>query len=650
MAIVKMNKFTLLAFESQKEELIRRLQGFSSVEFVDLQDEELLEKYEELKSLSKDDIDSECAKYEENLSKAKSAVNFLTNYVPKKSGLKALEDDKESLSLDELESQVEKSDWLAVYDKVKEKEDELASLHAKIAKLEGEIEILTPWQSLDTSFESLNELKMTYCILGTIQKEYEQTLVESLDDVYLEIISRDNNDVNVLILANLEDKEKISEVLRGLGFSYFKTESKHVPMKSITDFKAEIEELKSKEFFVKQELLDFKSELKTLQLVYDYYTSKIQRKTVSKNFLKTDTIVTIQGWNCKEENDKLVSICKDVLGDDYYLNFEEVKDEEIDDVPIKLKNGKMTSAFVQVTEMYSYPKYNEVDPTPLLAPFYLIFFGMMVADAGYGLLVMLGSIFALKGLNLDKSKRDFARFFFYLSIPTIAFGLIYGSFFGDMLPLPKLVDPSRDVNTILILSIILGVIQIFFGLGIKAYTLIKLGKPLDAFYDVGAWVITLVSIGLLVLAPMFGLPAIVGTISKFAMIFGMIVIILTGGRAEKSKGAQLGQGLYALYGITGYVGDLVSYTRLMALGLAGGSIAGALNLLIGSLPGVAVWIVGPVFFILAHIFNLLLSLLGAYVHTARLQYVEYFSKFYDGGGKPFEPFTASDKYINLKRN
>lgn len=651
MAIVKMNKFTLLAFESQKEELIRKLQGFSNVEFVDLQDEELLEKYEELQDLSKDDVDSECAEYEENLSKAKSAVNFLTNYVPKKSGLKALEDDKESLSLDELEKQVEQSNWLSVYEKVKEKEDELSNLHSKIAKLEGEIEVLAPWESLDTSFESLNELKMTYYVLGTIQKEYEQNLIEDLEDAYVEIISRDNNDVNVLVLANIEDKEKISEVLRGLGFSYFKTENKDVPMKSITDFKAEIEEVKSKEFFVKQELLDFKAELKILQLVYDYYTSKIQRKNASKNFLKTNTIVTIQGWNCKEDNDKLVSLCKEVLGEDYSLTFEEVKDEEIDDVPIKLRNGKMTSAFVQVTEMYSYPKYNEVDPTPLLTPFYLIFFGMMVADAGYGLLVMIASIIALKALNLDKSKKDFARFFFYLSIPTIGFGLIYGSFFGDMLPfLPKLVDPSRDVNTILILSIILGVIQIFFGLGIKAYTLIKLGKPLDAFYDVGSWVITLVSIGLIVLAPMLGLPAIVGTIAKIAMVFGMIVIVLTGGRAEKSKGAQLGQGLYALYGITGYVGDLVSYTRLMALGLAGGSIAGALNLLIGSLPGVAVIIVGPVFFILAHIFNLLLSLLGAYVHTARLQYVEYFSKFYDGGGKPFEPFTASEKYINLKRN
>lgn len=148
---------------------------------------------------------------------------------------------------------------------------------------------------------------------------------------------------------------------------------------------------------------------------------------------------------------------------------------------------------------------------------------------------------------------------------------------------------------------------------------------------------------------MLGWPSVVKYIAIAAMIFGMIVIVLTGGRQEKTKGAQIGQGLYALYGITSYIGDLVSYTRLMALGLSGGCIAGALNLLMKSLTGPAI-ILLPFLFVAAHVFNLLLGLLGAYVHTARLQYVEYFSKFYEGGGKAFAPFKASEKYMNLKEN
>ncbi|GAB6169456.1 V-type ATP synthase subunit I [Clostridium carnis] len=650
MAIVKMNKFTLLTFESKKEELLRKIQGLSNVEFINLQDEEIIEKYESLQDLSKDDIDSECAEYEENLSKAKFALEFLRNYVPKKSGLKALQEEKDSLTLDEFEKKFENSNWIQSYENVKEKEHILAELDSQITKLQGDIDYLAPWQDLDVAFNELDELKETSYFLGSIAKSYEETLVEQLPDVYLEIISRNNNDINILILANKADKDMVLEILRGVGFSTFKTEHKDVAVKLIFDFKDQIEELQSKKFFVKEDIAHLEEELKTLELAYDYFLNKVERNKVLRNFLKTKNVSAIQGWICEEDNEKLKNICREVLNDDYYINFEAVNENEIDKVPIKLKNGEMVSAFESVTGMYSYPKYNEVDPTPLLAPFYLIFFGMMVADAGYGLIVLIGSFLALKFLKLDETKKDFAKFFFYLSIPTIFFGLIYGSVFGDLVPIPKLVDPSTDVFTILILSLVLGVIQIFFGLGIKAYTLIKLGKPKDAFYDVGSWVITLVSIGGFAAAKALKLSSTISTIFTITMLFGMILIVLTGGRTEKTRGAKLGQGLYALYGITGYVGDLVSYTRLMALGLAGGSIAGALNLLIRGLPGVAVWVVGPVFFILFHVFNLGLSLLGAYVHTARLQYVEYFSKFYDGGGRPFEPFKVSEKYINIKRD
>ena len=182
------------------------------------------------------------------------------------------------------------------------------------------------------------------------------------------------------------------------------------------------------------------------------------------------------------------------------------------------------------------------------------------------------------------------------------------------------------------------------------YSLVRIGKRKDALLDAGSWIITLLSIGGIVAVKFLSLPSFLSKVFVVTMIIGMILVVIGGGRAEKSFGAKAGQGLYSLYGITGYVGDLVSYTRLMALGLAGGSIAGALNLLINTLPGVAAIIVGPVLFILFHIFNLGLSLLGAYVHTARLQYVEYFGKFYDGGGRPFKAFKSSENYVRIKRN
>lgn len=645
MAIVKMNKFTLLAFESKKDILLEKLQGFSEVEFINLQNEDYLEDHEELKELMKDSVDSKYARSEEDLSKVRFTLEFLKKYVPQKSGLKAMREGKRALTLEELKAEVKNSAWEELYEKVKEKDVHLANLDNEKTKLEGEIDSLKPLEGLDVSFEELNSMNTPY-FLGSVAKQYEDELVSGLSKGYIEIISRDNQDVYFLALANKEDKEEIEEVLRGFGFSAFKTDRTETPIKVIHTNMDRIEKIEGEKFLIKEELSALDEEVKYLELAYEYYHNEYTRTLVNTNFLKTDKVSLIQGWVAYSDNDELTKIVKDTLGEDYYLSFDEVKDEEIDDVPIRLQNNDLNKSFENITEMYSLPRYNEIDPTPLLAPFFLIFFGMMVADAGYGLLILIGSLVALKVFNLDDSQKQFAKFFMYLSIPTIIFGFIYGSFFGDFINLEgvRLIDPSKDVNTILVASIVFGVIQIFFGLGIKAYVLIRDGRPLDALYDVGSWVLTLVSIGVFAMGS-----GSLATIGKYGMIVGMIAIVLTQGRHMKSVGGKLGQGLYALYGITGYVGDLVSYTRLMALGLAGGSIAGALNLIIGMFPTVALIILGPVIFILAHIFNLGLSLLGGYVHTCRLEYVEYFSKFYEGGGRPFEPFKTLDKFIKIKK-
>ena len=294
MAIVKMNKFTLLTFESKKEELLRRLQGFSNVEFINLQDENLLEANEELKNLNKDEVDSNIAKYEEDLSKAKTTLDFLTHYMPKKSGLKALEDDKENLTIDELENAVKNINWNEIYCKVKEKEDELHSIESKITKLEGEIEVLTPWQALDISFEALNELNMVSTFVGSISKQYEGQLNESLDAEYVEIISRGNNDINILVVSLKERHDEVLNLLRGFGFSSFKSEFDEIPQVVITNHAHEIEELKSKIFFVKEEVASFEEDYKKMKLVYDYLTNIVLRYKASNNFLRTTNTVAIQ--------------------------------------------------------------------------------------------------------------------------------------------------------------------------------------------------------------------------------------------------------------------------------------------------------------------------------------------------------------------
>ena len=652
MAIVKMKKFTLLAFESQRAELLEKLQAFAEVEFINLQDNDFLESNEDFKDLSKEGLDSEYAECEEKLSKAKFALNFLKEYVPQKSGLQALKEGKVELTLKELEEKVLNSNWEAIFDKVKEKEAEFNKLDNEKTKLQSTIDSLSPWENFDASFEDLESLKIP-TFLGSIPKQNEESLSSELENCYLEIVSSNNDETFFFVMCNTEQKEEIAEKLRALGFSQFKAEEKVTPLKTIHDSIDRMAKIDSEKFFIKEELADFDEEYKTLELVNEYYENMIVRKEATGNFLKTENVMVIQGWLAADDEKELINVVKKVAGDEAYLTFEDVKEDEYDKVPTKLKNNELCTCFESITEMYSTPKYDEIDPTPLLTPFYLLFFGMMVADMGYGLLMILATGFVLKKFKLDEGTRKFIKFFFYLGFPTIVFGAIYGAFFGDLIPsLPRLIDTNKDITTILILSIVLGAIQIFCGLGIKAYMLIKAGKPLDAFYDVGSWVITLISLAVvLVGAFVGGVPSIVKTIAIVLMIFGMVVIVLTNGRGAGSKAAELGQGAYALYGITSYVGDLVSYTRLMALGLAGGSLAGAFNMIIGLFSSniVALILFGPLLFVFGHIFNLALSLLGAYVHTCRLQYVEYFGKFYEGGGRAFTPFKAEEKYINLKK-
>lgn len=649
MAIVKMNKFTLLAFESKKDALLEKLQEFSNAEFINLQDEELLEKNEAFEGLQKDDVDADIAKYEEQLSKVKFALQFLNNYVPKQSAIAALRSGKRSLSMDELKKEVQESEWEAIYAKVKEKEEGIAKLENEKTKLQNAVDGLTPYEAFDAPLSSLKELEETSYFLGSIATQYEEQL-NSIEDCYVEIISRSNKDTYFIALCNNCVKESVEEALRGLGFTQFKSEENDTPLKVIHDYNDRIGHIDSEKFIIKEELAGYDSSMKKLQLVYEYYKNLVGRKSVSTNFLKTESTSIIKGWIPTKYNNKLKAICDEILGEDYYLNYEEVKDEEIEDVPIALENNDLNSSFQSVTEMYALPRYDFIDPTPYVTPFYLVFFGMMVADAGYGIVMLIATLLALKYFKFDDGMKKMIKFFHYLSYPTIAFGVLYGGYFGDLIKVPHLIDTTNDVMTILAMSVVFGAIQIIFGLCIKAAVLIKVGKPLDAFMDAGSWLITLISLGVMA-GGMFTGNASMSTIGKIGSIVGAILIVTTQGRSAASIGGKIGSGLYELYGITSYVGDLVSYTRLMAIGLSGGSIAGAVNLIMKMIPGpLGVFVFGPLIFIIFQTVNLGLSLLSGYVHTLRLTYVEYFGKFYDGGGKAFKPFETKNEYINLKRD
>ncbi|MCB2292467.1 V-type ATP synthase subunit I [Clostridium algoriphilum] len=650
MAIVKMSKFTLFAFESQKDALLDNLHKFENIQFINLQES----TGEHLQSLLKDSENEKVSFLEGEQAKIKFAIDLLIKYSEKEGAIKSLVKGKSLLNYEELETLAKKSNYSENYKRLKEKENNLLQMKNEKTKITSEIEVLTPWISLDATFSDLKSLKSTVFLMGSIPKVIKETFREKLESEipysYLEVISEVKDEINVIALVHKDYEDKAEDIFKNHNFNAINFKYDGIPALVIKTFNKRLEEISNEE---KGIYVDIKNDciyLEDFKIVYEYLSNKHIKALACKNFLKTESVVAIEGWVPSGLTKDLEKTIKLITKDNFYLDLIEAP-KESDEVPILLKNNSVVEPFESITSMYSLPKYSELDPTPLLTPFYMVFFGMMVADIGYGILMFSVMAFALKKFNLNEGQRKFARFFLVLSVPTTVAGVIYGSFFGDLIGFisnHSLLNPSKDLMTILIISIVMGAFQIYFGLAVKAYILIKARKPMDAVYDVLTWYLALTGAFLLIGGAQVGLSPLVINIGKWVMIAGMVGLLLTQGRESKGLGGKIGGGIYGLYGITSYIGDLVSYSRLMALGLAGGFIASAFNSIIRMLPTPYNILLGVFIFVGAQLFNLFLSSLGAYVHSARLQYVEYFSKFYKGGGRAFKAFKPKNQYINVK--
>ncbi|SUY47820.1 V-type ATPase 116 kDa subunit [Clostridium putrefaciens] len=651
MAIVKMNKFTLLAFESQKKQLLEELQRFEGVQFINLQDQETLDKHQELKGLRKDELGVDFSEYESTLLKIKFSLDFLKPYMEKESTLKSFLNGKKTLNYKDLEESIKTNNWQEVYENLKEKERKLNALGNERTKLETEISTLSLWKKFDAPFIDLKNLKYVSTFIGTFATQYELDLIKEFNEVlkngYIEIVNKDVQDTYMYALVPKEDEDKAREILKNYGFNSFALVHDSTPKILIDDYRAKVVELNKEEENIKLELKKLNYDFENLEEAYDYYNNIALRLKTSENFLRTENIVTIYGWNIVDTNEDLKDSISRAIGEDYYLNFSEVLKEDIEDVPIKLKNNKFSEAFESIVEMYSLPLYSEIDPTPILSVFYFIFFGMMLSDGGYGLVIVIAALLGMK-FSKDKSKKKTFKFFLFAGISTIVWGAVYGGWFGDLfteyfgIKIPFLLDPPNSIIEIFALSLGFGIIHIFIGLGIKAYMLIRDHKVKDAIYDVLSWYVTI--IGSIMMIAGRG-----GSIGKWMLIGGLITLLLTQGRSAPTLGGKIGGGVYGVYGITGYLGDIVSYSRLLALGLATGFIANALNLIVSLFPKPFIYVLAPILFVALHLFNLLINALGSYVHAARLQYLEFFNKFYEGGGKKFTPYKLSEEYIKITK-
>lgn len=652
--IEKMERITLFGLTGDSKSVISALMDCGCVQVTDPED---ARDYEELsKQLSRNTV--EMYESEQLSSRVGTALKALAPYSTKR----GLFEWKPTVEKKELSDAALSEQAKAVCGKVEELQKEIAFLKAEISREELLRVSLEPWRELDQPLE-FSETKTCEFFLMSVPAEVStETLAEQAAEqglrTYLSQISEDADLRYLAASAVKADVAAVQELIRQAGGSRIAFPGlEGTAAANISASAKRGEELTARLEQAQESLKGCASETPLLQKASDSIDIVLESERARQKMLHTQNAFVLQAWvpvRAKARVDKAL--------EQFSCYYEYTQPEDGEEPPVLLKNNAFAEPFESVTSMYSLPNYYGFDPDAIMAPFFFIFFGMMLSDAGYGLILAIAGFFAAAKMDLGPGAKKMMKMIGYCGISTVIWGALYGSWFGDAIPqvaevffgktitIPAVFDPLGDPMTILIMSFAFGFVHLVVGMGISAYMMIKRGHPWQALFDIGFWYFILFGLLIFALGSMVFGSQLVTNIGMYLAIAGAIGIVLTAGRDKKNPIMKFFGGLLGLYDITGYFSDILSYSRIMALGLATGVVASVMNT-IGTLPGKS--IVGVIVFILVfiigHVVNLAINALGSYVHTSRLHYVEFFGKFFEGGGEPFRPLQAKTKYVHIKK-
>ena len=685
MAIVKMQKISICANKKNRKAMLEFLQSMEAMEI----------RTETMEDPELERMDTQAVKstFDKNAESLERAADVLKNAVPDRKGGASLFAEKSVVSRKEYDKIVSKHDrYIGHAMQVLRIEKDIAECKAAISRDRSTQEMLQPWLKLGIPMQSKGTRETTV-LMGTMPGTLTEAQIESAASaggqmlsgsedearrlpevlpVSAEVLSVVNDVTYLTVLTRKRYAEQVEANLREQGFARPQQIVRGIPKDSVARLDLDITKQEEKIERLKKELAGFASEQGNFRMVSDYYRTRAEKYRMLGTIPQSRSAFFLEGWIPASKSQAISQVLRERFG--AVVEVEEAAEGE--EEPTLLKNNRFSENVEAVLESYGLPKQGKVDPTFIMSIFYVVFFGMMLSDAAYGIIMAVALFIVLKKhKRLEKGMKRMLTLFFWCGLSTAFWGFMYGGFFGDAIdvvaktffgytgPTPILkplwFEPMSDPMKLLMWCLLFGLIHLFTGLSIKGYELLKEGDRVGFVSDVLAWMLFLIGLIMLLLpSEIFASishmefhfsPALV-LLSKVFTIVGALIILVMSGRDKKNRWVlRILLGAYDIYGVTSWLSDVLSYSRLLALGLATGVIANVINML-GSMGGGGVKgaIMFIVVFIVGHTANLAINLLGAYVHSNRLEFAEFFSKFYDAGGTAFKPFRTFNKYIEIK--
>ncbi len=641
-----MKRLRLIAPSKVKRKLLRDLTRYGCVEIES--GEKLLSDSHWAELLRR--VEEEPRGVASKLSEITTSLTILSRYTHEKAPFLA---PRRRISESDLYSEEKIRQALAVAEQINGFAKEIAALHSEEGRLSAKKLSLAPWAALDVPLDfhtgSTFSFLMGVCPATVSFEELQGSLAE-IQECQLSLIGSDREQHYVTLLCHASQEEKVLEIIKTKGFSrvIFK-DVQGTAAENIKTIETRIDALDKEREALIQSIVALKDAKTSLEETLDALSLENTRENLIGALTETQKTTYIEGWAPKDA-EKIVTKVLEQNGCAY--EFDEPGEEEAP--PVSTKNNRFVEPFGMITELYALPTYKSgLDPNPFMAPFFFTFFGLMLGDFFYGLILFLLGFIALKKARPVGGMKNMMKIAMFCGISTMIWGILFGSYFGNMIPTvsqmitgtaytpkPLLFDPLADPMTLFMIALAFGFIQIFVGMGLNGYMLIRDGHLFDAICDVGFWYLIL---GGAVLTLLVSRQA-----GLICMAVGAIGVICTGGRSKKGFVSKIFGGLGSLYGVTSYLADILSYSRLLALSLATAVIAQVMNTM-GALGGNSWigWILFLVVFLIGHAFNIAINLLGTFVHTSRLQYIEFFGKFYQPGGRPFNPLYYKTKYVEV---